>query len=837
VGLSDAVHKVQPKRPLFGYWSGGKHGKIYALVPAALRVCWNGLRFWVNADAEALQRQAAVVEGASRRAREIDRVSKLVVERYVCLACAVISTSCAERARAAAVVLKIVERAADLARDAMSDRAQADARRNGGVLQKWTHRFEAVAAVELAALDGDDELLTYLLDGRRKRAPSKQQAAAAVAPVAAEQTIEEESRPPPPPPPPPPLPLEPGQVFTVTTSVKSLKDAIQPLLGKSRVCVSLNHSILKHDAADIGVARWRDLGFVPTEPSKANGETTLKCTYATIDYIRTNCNLPPGTSIVFIDPGAAGGFVMVSDDGRQLFVLNIDKFSRRNLIDSDRGHLRDGVDPRQRANLDRYHAAVLDVLSRRRISTRTHTIVVLGRNWTHGWHNIVFDLLQRGVGVLLYEETGTSRNCANCCTGLLTGADEKMAKMVCTDFIENRKQQLAKADDARKARLAEKKDQAKPPPKPPPEELFPPIEASLGVSCGRMASAKVADNGAKWAAVAALAAAAAAGAAEEDTDEVEAKPAVRGCGLTRKELDGARELGVRRQQQKQQQQQPVQQQQNDTDRHLRKSTVWKSSWSSVELEKLRLRLTEFHGLSRRERFLMVLAVGTGHCKDESEAHRLAKAGALESMPLTTSHNNRGVLDKLTRFVADERVAGSQPRHVPNAFGMVDALATVRGRQFQRAASTMSNSQLERKVQRLIERARCDNCINSHERCNKCLEQRLAVTRRPACAGQGLCDCGDSTKISAAKFRAVDHSVKSWRQRKCKQCSVQVHRDFNAVRAEAAGCASDIVTDGRRVHWQCRSGSATDKRNNETNNNTHERSLLSGVPPGASFNFE
>jgi hypothetical protein len=78
---------------------------------------------------------------------------------------------------------------------------------------------------------------------------------------------------------------------------------------------------------------------------------------------------------------------------------------------------------------------VLDVLSRRRISTRTHTIVVLGRNWTHGWHNIVFDLLQRGVGVLLYEETGTSRNCANCCTGLLTGADEKMAKMVCTDFI------------------------------------------------------------------------------------------------------------------------------------------------------------------------------------------------------------------------------------------------------------------------------------------------------------------------------------------------------------------------------------------------------------------
>jgi hypothetical protein len=81
--------------------------------------------------------------------------------------------------------------------------------------------------------------------------------------------------------------------------------------------------------------------------------------------------------------------------------------------------------------------------------------------------------------------------------------------------------------------------------------------------------------------------------------------------------------------------------------------VWKSSWSSVELEKLRLRLTEFHGLSRRERFLMVLAVGTGHCKDESEAHRLAKAGALESMPLTTSHNNRGVLDTLTRFVADD----------------------------------------------------------------------------------------------------------------------------------------------------------------------------------------
>jgi hypothetical protein len=63
----------------------------------------------------------------------------------------------------------------------------------------------------------------------------------------------------------------------------------------------------------------------------------------------------------------------------------------------------------------------------------------------------------------------------------------------------------------------------------------------------------------------------------------------------------------------------------------------------------------------------------------------------------------------------------------------------------------------------------------------------------------LCKCDATTKISVESHRAVAHEVSSWRRRKCTVCEVVVHRDLNAVRAEACGCAI----------WQCRSG-AVDK---------------------------
>jgi hypothetical protein len=367
-------------------------------------------------------------------------------------------------------------------------------------------------------------------------------------------------------------------------------------------------------------------------------------------------------------------------------VVNIDKHVRRFLIDGDRQHLHKGASRRRRANLAAYHAGLLNILAQQQQqqqeseSVSTKTIVVLGRNWTHGWHGVTYDLLQRGVGVLLYEETGTSRNCADC-TGLLKADKVNTVKYLCMDAIIKLKGPAS--------RLPEPPPE--PPPKPPPkpkppsrDELFPP-ESNIEQSIADSKATKLSEIATNWL------------VASCDKKVAKRRARQQRGGVTAAELEGAKEIDLARVQE------------GEEGARLRKATVWHAQWSAGQLEALRKKLREEwrNELRKQKRWthrqcnLIVLAVGRGVCKRAEEARDLCDDDELDSMLLATSLDNRGVLRALGKCTASTR---KQPRGTLMAarlqsetFGMPDMLATVRGRQFWQRTSAMSNAQLERKV--------------------------------------------------------------------------------------------------------------------------------------------
>lgn len=194
--------------------------------------------------------------------------------------------------------------------------------------------------------------------------------------------------------------------------VPSLQAALTVLADGGKACVWLDHGIAAADAVDVTTRDWFAHGWLRVDWSDEAATTVASevsvksSTLAAIDYMRAGS--PANTSLVFIDPGAAGGFILVSDPECEPFIVNIDRHARSFLIDSNRPYFRP-TKPRRHGDVVAFRSGLLDILQR-----RERTIVVLGRNWTRGWHSLVYELLQRGVGVLLFEETGTTRNCADC---------------------------------------------------------------------------------------------------------------------------------------------------------------------------------------------------------------------------------------------------------------------------------------------------------------------------------------------------------------------------------------------------------------------------------------
>ena len=134
---------------------------------------------------------------------------------------------------------------------------------------------------------------------------------------------------------------------------------------------------------------------------------------------------------------------------------------------------------------------------------------------------------------------------------------------------------------------------------------------------------------------------------------------------------------------------------------------------------------------------------------------------------------------------------------------------------------MSTSKLERKLERVISRARCDQCKSTLQRCQGCLEARLAASAKLSCVGSGYCECTADTKVSARTAR-VEHRYDMWRLRSCQNQSEQqssskarqqphaakdnshvAQRDLNATLAFPAILAVDVACGGRSRSF-CRS---------------------------------
>jgi hypothetical protein len=122
---------------------------------------------------------------------------------------------------------------------------------------------------------------------------------------------------------------------------------------------------MSFDAVDVDLSKLFEDGWLR---STASGQvpTIAESTRKTVEYMLSKNGKLSGTTFVFVDPGAAGGFVLVAKVNGEtidLFVVNIDKHVRRFLIDGDRQHLHKGAGRRRRANLAAYHAGLLNILA------------------------------------------------------------------------------------------------------------------------------------------------------------------------------------------------------------------------------------------------------------------------------------------------------------------------------------------------------------------------------------------------------------------------------------------------------------------------------------------
>jgi hypothetical protein len=240
-------------------------------------------------------------------------------------------------------------------------------------------------------------------------------------------------------------------------------------------------------------------------------------------------------------------------------------------------------------------------------------------------------------------------------------------------------------------------------------------------------------------------------------------------------------------------------------------------------------------VSKRRRLLVMLAVAHAKLRLD-DAETVARANEsdervkeLEKIKLPSSHDGLGVIQTLARVTAPslQSLVGNKSTVVKpqpsRRLGVMDAIAAVRGRQFWQVMSHMSTSKLERKWERVVTRARCDQCKSTRQRCQECLGARLAASAKLSCVGSGHCACTAQSKVDAKNTARVEHKYDMWRLRSCQHqqqqqqssCEQQqplgpknntshiVQRDLNATLAFSAILVVDNACAGRSRSF-CRS---------------------------------
>jgi hypothetical protein len=773
-----SVDGSECRDPLYGFWRGKAR---------AVRVCVDGLRFLVDPRIEVQERRLAAKTNAKTRLDRLREVGANVVKSVPAIT---------------------PEFDGDVARAGQTTD-------NGGLLQKWRDCQNILTSRGAAEVE--------------KRAAARASRAAPVPPQL-----------------PPPRqsdlassfdkpPTGAVDVFKKIVKAPSATAAFDFLLSASppRACVYLDRGFTSKDAVIETDALKETVDVKDSFTNNGSTDKAVRCGKSSILYVRRKLlrEHDEHTALVFVDGGKAGGFILVNDSGADMFSINVDKFSRRFLMNDDRQHGDRGV--RQRGALARrkqYDEALLDLLARR-AAHKHRTIVILGRNWTLGWQQITFELLQRDVGVLLLEESGTSKNCS-CCLKELKSVQGTVIKFVCKKALEAVREldklkpvaiaatEITHHDDdddddddeskaqhyKKKLRLSEK-PAAKPAARDKPA-AFPPLDTSLAQSIESMQTQRC-DNTLEL----------------PTADDGEHEKTAR-CGLTARDVDSCA--------------QQTQLGRTHTDPTKgRIVSVVSTAVTKLQLTKLQTVLMmpkDGVFVSKRRRLLVMLAVAHDKLRLD-DAETVARANEsdervkeLEKIKLPSSHDGLGVIQTLARVTAPslQSLVGNKSTVVKpqptRRLGVMDAIAAVRGRQFWQVMSHMSTSKLERKWERVVTRARCDQCKSTRQRCQECLGARLAASAKLSCVDSGHCACTAQSKVDAKNTARVEHQYDMWRLRSCQHqhqqqqqssCEQQqplgpknntshiVQRDLNATLAFSAILVVDNACAGRSRSF-CRS---------------------------------
>jgi hypothetical protein len=775
-----SVDGSESSDPLYGFWRSKAR---------AVRVCVDGLRFLVDPRIEVQERRLAAKTNAKMRLDRLREVGANVITSVPAIK---------------------LEFDGDVAR-------AEETMDNGGLLQKWRDCQNILASRGGAEVE--------------KRAATR---ASRAAPV------------------PPPLPSSRQSdlassfgkpptgavdVFKKIAKAPSATAAFDFLLSASppRACVYLDRGFTSKDAVIETDALKETIDVKESFTNDGSKDSAVRCGKSSILYVRRKLlrEHDEHTALVFVDGGKAGGFILVNDSGADMFSVNIDKFSRRFLMNDDRQH-GNGRGARERGALARrkqYDEALLDLLARR-AAHKHRTIVILGRNWTLGWQQITFELLQRDVGVLLLEESGTSKNCS-CCLEELKSVKGTLIKFVCKKALEAVREldklkpvaiaatEITHHDDdddddddddeseaqhsKKKLRLSEK-PAATPAARDKPA-AFPPLDTSLAQSIESMQTQRCNNT------------------LELPTaDDGEQEKTAR-CGLTARDVDLCA------------QQTQLGRTHTDPTRG-RIAGVTSTAVTKLQLTKLQTVLMmpkDDVFVSKRRRLLVMLAVAHDKLRLD-DAETVARANEsdervkeLEKIKLPSSHDGLSVIQTLARVTAPslQSLVGNKSTVVKpqpsRRLGVMDAIAAVRGRQFWQVMSHMSTSKLERKWERVVTRARCDQCKSTRQRCQECLGARLAASAKLSCVGSGHCACTAQSKVDAKNTARVEHKYDMWRLRSCQHqqqqqqssCEQQqplgpknntshiVQRDLNATLAFSAILVVDNACAGRSRSF-CRS---------------------------------
>lgn len=116
-----------------------------------------------------------------------------------------------------------------------------------------------------------------------------------------------------------------------------------------------------------------------------------------------------------VDGGAGGFTALISDEDDAYEFVDLTKFEKRFLKTDDvrRAESLEPVDSLRRGQRnDLYERALVRLLARQQTAAR-RIVIFLGRNWVHGLHWLVWELIRcPGVVVVPIEETGSSKTCS-----------------------------------------------------------------------------------------------------------------------------------------------------------------------------------------------------------------------------------------------------------------------------------------------------------------------------------------------------------------------------------------------------------------------------------------